>query len=253
MRGFSLILLHMNTSDILAAVTDTMPRLRCHLLFYCGVTRNFAGFFNWYKILNSLRRPVASRISIWLPCILLWHFWHFPHARPSWPGRIRSSWWRSETHILQMVCPCSFRCESWSLRILLRFQYFSRSWFACAWSRAPSYYGYIFIIWLYLNGRLRPMVRIGCKPWVRNQASLESILILIQTLGSTYNVTDTKVRLIYILWRLNLQFPNTWRCSISLREALQLTARLLHLINPRFCEALPPTIVLIFISRPGLL
>jgi len=76
-----------------------------------------AGWANWYKALHFLARPVASSISICLPYTLLWDFWRFPRAQPSWLGRIRSSLWRSEIHILQMVCPCCFLI--WELELTI--------------------------------------------------------------------------------------------------------------------------------------
>jgi hypothetical protein len=77
---------------------------------------------------------------------------------------------------------------------------------------------------------------------------IQSIPILIQnsfTIGSTYNVTNTKVRFFYLLSGFNSQITN--RCSASLRQVLQLTRRSLNLIYPRCCEDLPRIVDLIFV------
>ena len=87
------------------------------------------------------------------------------------------------------------------------------------------------------------MVQIGCRPWVKNHASLLRLIPNSFTIGSTYNVTNTKVRFIYLLLGFNSQITN--RCSTSLRQVLQLTLRSFNLIDPQLCEDSPRTVDLI--------
>ena len=86
------------------------------------------------------------------------------------------------------------------------------------------------------------MQALGSLPSNLSQYSYQTHLL---TIGSTYNVTNTKVRFIYLLLGFNSQITN--RCSISLRLVLQLTQRSFNLIDPQCCEDPPRIVNLIFV------